>query len=106
VIKQFSWQGFDGLFKSTDGGLVWKQMDTLPRSLTRLALSPSYKDDHTVAVTTYIGGFYKTTNKGITWTAINKGLQQTRIEDLVFSPNYHLDHTIFSSTYNSFKIYR
>lgn len=93
--------GFDGLFKSTDGGLVWKQMDTLPRSLILgLALSPSYRDDHTVAVTTYIGGFYKTINKGITWAAINKGLQSTRIGDLVFSPNYRLDNTIFSYTSN------
>ncbi len=92
--------GFDGLFKSADGGLIWRQMDTLPKKLiTGLALSPNYRNDSTVATTTYIGGFYKTINKGVTWTAINKNLLTTRIGDLVFSPNYSVDNTIFSYTY-------
>lgn len=56
--------GYDGLFKSTDGGYVWKQMDTLSlRLIIGLALSPSYKNDSTVAITTYVGGAYKTTDK-------------------------------------------
>lgn len=93
--------GFDGLFKSTNGGHAWEQMDTLPlRLIIGLALSPEYKDDATVAITTYVGGAYITDNKGNTWTAINKGLKKKRLGDLVFSPNYHVDNTIFTYAKN------
>jgi len=94
--------GYDGLFKSTDGGRAWKQLDTLPlRLIIGLALSPSYKDDSTVAITTYVGGAYKTTDEQkIAWTAINKDLKQSRLGDIVFSPNYHSDNTIFTTAEN------
>lgn len=91
--------GFDGLFKSTNGGVIWQQLDTLSTKLIMsIALSPVYNSDSTLAVSTYIRGLYKTTNKGMTWTAINNSFGQTfRFSDLVFSPNYRLDKTIFVS---------
>lgn len=92
--------GFDGLFKSTNGGIIWQQLDTLPTNLIMsIALSPAYNIDSTLAISTYIKGLYKTTNKGITWTAINNSFKQQnfRFSDIVFSPNYHLDKTIFVS---------
>ncbi len=90
--------GFDGLFKSTDGGRVWKQMDTLSLSIIiGLGLSPDYRNDSTVAITTYLGGAYISQDKGANWTAINKGLEEgrrkgiARLFDIVFSPNYRSD---------------
>lgn len=88
-----------------DGGYVWKQMDTLSlRLIIGLALSPlspSYKDDSTVAITTYVGGAYKTTDKqAIAWITINKNLKQARLGDIVFSPNYRSDNTIFTNAEN------
>lgn len=93
--------GFDGLFKSTNGGLVWKQINTTPESvIVGLALSPNYKNDKTLAVSTYVGGFFKTINQGITWALTNKGLEGRRLGDLVFSPNYSVDNTIIMPTYD------
>ena len=96
--------GFDGLFKSTDGGGVWKQMETLPSSIIiGLGLSPDYKNDSTVAITTYLGGAYISQDKGANWTAINKGVEEARREgiarlfDIVFSPNYPSDKTLFTA---------
>lgn len=87
------------MFKSTNGGVVWQQLDTLPTKLIMsIALSSAYNSDSTLAISTYTGGLYKTTNKGITWTAINNSFgQKFRFSDVVFSPNYRLDKTIFVS---------
>lgn len=92
--------GFDGLFKSTNGGIIWQQLDTLPTKLIMsIALSPAYNIDSTLAISTYINGLYKTTDKSRTWTAINNSFRKKffRFSDVVFSPNYRLDKTIFVS---------
>ena len=95
--------GFDGLFKSTNSGDVWTEMVTLPLKLIMgLGLSPSYKDDFEVAITTYGGGVYLTDKQGNTWTINNKGLKETRLDNIVFSPSYRVDNTIFSASTNFF----
>ena len=51
--------GFDGLFKSTDGGRVWREVNTLSSNIiVGLGLSPDYQNDSTIALTTYLGGAY------------------------------------------------
>ncbi|HLF26887.1 MAG TPA: hypothetical protein VJG32_11165 [Anaerolineae bacterium] len=91
--------GFDGLFKSTDGGQQWTQMETLPLGLIKgLALSPGAIDTLSVAITTYGGGAYLTMDQGQTWSINNSGLATTRLSDIVFSPAYPADHTLFSSS--------
>jgi len=90
---------FDGLFKSTDGGRHWMQMETLPLSLVRgLALSPGDINSSSCAVTTYGGGTYITQDRGTTWAISNQGLTTTRIGDIVFSPDYDSDDTMFSAS--------
>jgi photosystem II stability/assembly factor-like uncharacterized protein len=90
--------GFDGLFKSVDGGRHWAQMETLPLGLIKgLALSPGGGDDLSVAITTYGGGAYTTYDQGDTWVVGNKGLKTTRLSGIVFSPCYSADGTIFSA---------
>ena len=65
---------FDGLFKSTDGGQVWKKIDTLSANIiVGLAISPSYSSDSTVAIATYLGGAYSSDDQGTTWSAIVNG---------------------------------
>ncbi|MDJ0713502.1 MAG: YCF48-related protein [Prochloraceae cyanobacterium] len=115
--------GFDGLFKSTDGGQVWKQLDTLSaRLLTALAISPDYKNDSTVAIAAYNEEAYISNDKGVTWKAINKGLniprykskykgyknpftiEKARFYEIVFSPNYASDNTIFTAI--AYKFFR
>lgn len=88
--------GFDGLFKSTDGGRVWTQMETLAvRLITGLAVSPGDKDGSTIAIMTGTGGCYTTDEQGMIWTVNNRGLGKKGLMDVAFSPNYHSDNTIF-----------
>ena len=90
--------GFDGLFKSTDGGKKWIQLETMPVSLIRgLAVSSRKNFNTSIAITTYGGGFYISYNKGLDWTINNTNLTRTRLSDVVFSPAYSSDKTIFSA---------
>lgn len=112
--------GFDGLFKSTDGGRVWREVSTLSSNIiVGLGLSPDYQNDSTVAITTYLGGAYISRDRGVTWTTINKGLEKdnfikripkrilqpdfiARSFGINFSPNYREDQTIFSPSWTYF----
>ncbi len=112
--------GFDGLFKSTDGGRVWREVNTLSSNIiVGLGLSPDYQNDSTVAVTTYLGGAYISHDQGVTWTTINKGLERdnflkrtakrilqdgyvARLFGIDFSPNYREDKTLFSPSWTYF----
>jgi photosystem II stability/assembly factor-like uncharacterized protein len=87
--------GFDGLFKSTDGGRHWTQLETLSeRLMAGLAVSPGTSDIPSIAIITYGGGIYTSSDAGKTWGIHNQGLTRTRLANIVFSPNYDLDHTL------------
>jgi photosystem II stability/assembly factor-like uncharacterized protein len=59
---------YDGLFVSTDSGVVWTQKQTRQNLVTGLAFSPHFKDDRRVIATTYSGGgFYTSADSGSTW---------------------------------------
>ncbi len=89
--------GYDGLFKSDNSGRDWIQKETLPLgSIRRLAVSHGNNAHISAAITTYGGGAYVTNDDGQTWTIANKGLETTRLTDIVFSPVYSSDGTIFS----------
>jgi photosystem II stability/assembly factor-like uncharacterized protein len=112
--------GFDGLFKSTDGGRVWREVSTLSSNIiVGFELSPDYQNDSTVAITTYLGGAYITRDQGVTWTTINQGLEKdnflkriskrilqdgyvARLFGIEFSPNYREDQTIFLPSWTYF----
>ncbi|MBE7384216.1 MAG: hypothetical protein F6J95_022695 [Leptolyngbya sp. SIO1E4] len=104
--------GFDGLFKTTDAGNSWQQLDTLSsRAITSLSISPSYPEDSTITVGTYKNEAYISSDSGDSWTPINSGLtkvlfnrygdrtlevHRARFYDLIFSPNYRSDQTLFA----------
>ena len=89
--------GYDGLFKSDNSGRDWIQKETLPLgSIRRLAVSRGNNAQISAAITTYGGGAYVTNDDGQTWTIANKGLETTRLTDIVFSPVYSSDGIIFS----------
>jgi len=97
--------GFDGLFKSTDGGDVWTQMETMsPKPIVGLSLSPGYRTDSTVAIATFLGGPYITDDRGTTWKVINRGLKISKIMDIAISPNFSSDNTMF--TISNFAFYK
>lgn len=102
--------GFDGVFKSTNGGRSWRDVNIGKgaTSIRALAISPNYQHDSTVAISTIYQGVYISHDRGGTWTAINHGLGSDRLlkqnliaetGDLIFSPNYSSDNTIFASSW-------
>ncbi|MDH3284001.1 MAG: DUF6080 domain-containing protein [Acidobacteriota bacterium] len=102
--------GYDGLFRSTDGGERWREVTTLTGStIVGLGLSPAFEDDATVAVTTYMWGALLSENGGRDWRPINANAEDyarprglTRLFNVVFSPHYAADRTLFSSTWYRF----
>lgn len=98
--------GFDGLFVSGEGGCSWTQLRTLSsKAITGLGVSPDHAEDGMVAVGTYLWGIYLSRDRGRTWTASHDGLAEgrpngiARVFDVVFSPDYRADGTLFSATW-------
>ncbi len=100
--------GFDGLFRSTGAG-TWRELETQSSSnVTSMAISPTYGEDQTIAVATYLNGAFLSVDGGRTWRAINDGLAYervwTRAEDyyarlisIGLSPSFASDRTLFAS---------
>jgi photosystem II stability/assembly factor-like uncharacterized protein/DNA-binding beta-propeller fold protein YncE len=92
----------ESLFTSTDGGDNW--METiLPfahRGTIGGAFSPAYARDRTLLVgfdcTPAGNGILRSTEAGLQWTRANSGLTDLSIQELVFSPDYAHDETIFA----------
>lgn len=104
--------GFNGLFKSNNGGKNWQQIETLsPGTVIALAISPNYQNDSTVAIANYIRKIFISQDGGQTWHSSNKGLEVPRLmksfdqpdQDprrffhIAFSPNYASDKQIFAT---------
>ena len=106
--------GFNGLFKSTNGGQAWQEINTLfGGAIVSLDVSPDYSNDSTVIAVTYVGFPYISQDGGTSWRHIEKGLELPRFKrnfrpidsnqdprrffDVAFSPNYRSDKTIFAS---------
>ncbi len=89
--------GFDGVFKSTDGGTSWREMrGSLSTGLIMaLDLASVNQTDVRVAISTYLAGVYTRTADG-PWEVNNLGIDIARLSDVAFSPNYASDRTIFA----------
>ena len=89
--------GYDGLFRSNNGGVSWRQLETLPLKVIKgLGVSKAEQGGLAVGIATYGGGAYITEKTGQTWTIMNNGLINTRLSDIELSPTYMSDHTVFS----------
>jgi photosystem II stability/assembly factor-like uncharacterized protein len=99
--------GFDGLFRSDDGGGRWSEIQTQADNVVGLDVSPGYENDASAIVNTYVKGAYATNDGGATWVERNVilGVGQSnefapvaRLGNLQYSPNYAADGTIFSAS--------
>ncbi|ASC73445.1 Xyloglucanase Xgh74A [Halomicronema hongdechloris C2206] len=107
--------GFDGLFRSRDGGNTWTELETLSLgTIIDLTVSPTLAEDGTLAVATYVGELYISHDRGDSWQAINQDLYLPRFNrtlktpgryeqdprrffDIDISSNYAADETLFSA---------
>jgi photosystem II stability/assembly factor-like uncharacterized protein len=66
---------FEGLFRSTDFGNTWVEMETRPPSLVMsVAMSPHFALDSLLLVSTYGGGMYVSEDAGQNWRVSNRGI--------------------------------
>ena len=103
--------GFDGLFRSTDGGDTWDPVETAADYIAGLDVSPAFADDGTLAAMTYVKGGFISRDGGDSWEPMNGGLHfeglsegnrllpLRRGHNIVFSPAYAEDGTIFAATW-------
>lgn len=101
--------GFSGMFALDAGAAAWRQIETLDRYVSGLAVSPDASGDSTVFVTSYVRGAFRSVDGGDTWETINDGLEFPdnptssfpvwRLHNIVVSPNYSTDQTVFTSTW-------
>ncbi len=97
--------GNNKIHKSVDAGQTWIPVgDSLPEgSHFSLAISPVYAADQTIFDGTYNYGLYRSTDGGGSWTGINSGLPTSpgypgpSVSDLVISPDFADDQTIFAN---------
>ncbi len=104
---------FDGLSRSVDDAATWTPVETLVDYIAGLAVSPDFADDKTVAVASYVKGAYLSTDGGRRWKLSDRGLEHVisagnkfapvkRLHNIVFSPEYAKDDTIFSASWTAF----
>lgn len=91
-----------GLCKSVDGGESWiKPVEEL--NVVAVALSPAYRDDSTVIAGTTEKGLQISHDGGLSWSTPGE-IPTNHWTDIVFSPNFAKDETVFaSSTWGVFK---
>jgi photosystem II stability/assembly factor-like uncharacterized protein len=88
---------FEGLWVSRDGGESWKYADVIPIRLVRgFAISPNYRNDRTVIMSTYGAGILKSMDGGESWATKNVLLSDTYPDFIGFSPNYVNDQIIIA----------
>ncbi|MEO0351499.1 MAG: glycosyl hydrolase [Cyanobacteria bacterium P01_A01_bin.15] len=104
--------GFNGLYKSTQGGQGWQAIETLARgAVVAMDVSPNYASDSTLALTTYVGKIMVSRDRGETWQLTMNGVEVPRLNgsfepsyqdprrffDIAFSPTYGRDQTLFTT---------
>lgn len=87
---------FEGVHRSTNGGVTWRHMDIYRQNLVRgITISPDYANDGTVFAAAYGGGVYRTQDGGDSWEGKNTNIKYYYTRALDFSPDYAQDQTVF-----------
>jgi len=92
--------GFCGVFQSVDSGLSWTPLSVTLHHITGVDVSPAKAGEYVVGLATYGGGVLLSGDRGDTWTASNRSLQNPRLGPIAFSPEYAQDDTLFTGTYD------
>ncbi len=87
-----------GVSKSQDKGYTWQLRSVSGEMVYALGISPAYPQDQTIFAGTLGGGVYKSTDGGVTWVAKNKGLDNLFVRDILLSPDFPSDNTLYVAT--------
>lgn len=78
--------GFDGLFRSDNGGKKWFQLETIPAKLpTSFDVKPGKQDLDHLAISTFDSGIHLSSNGGSSWKPMNYGLKNTHLWSVTFA---------------------
>ena len=87
---------YDGVYKSTDGGLTWtlknKEGDLTIFHVNSVSVSPNYVNDHTLVAGT-TEGVHQSTDGANNWALISSDTLEANV--VAFSPTFPSDQTIF-----------
>jgi photosystem II stability/assembly factor-like uncharacterized protein len=90
-----------GVFRSKDSGANWEPAKS---DLISVFFSPNYISDRTILAGANLargsrvvdgGGIYRSVDRGDSWELVNGRLPVGAVSELVLSPAYALDHTLF-----------
>lgn len=89
--------GFDGLFRSNNGGLSYVEVEVRPAgSMTGLVISDSYPNDLTMILSRYGGGLTQSPDGGANWSPVNIGVENPFVYGITSSPDFSNDRTAFA----------
>ena len=95
-----------GIWRSVDGGRSWRAANKglNDMAISQLAISPAYATDGTLFATARKGGVYRSTTRGESWEPLTEryrpeGAVGESPGDLVLSPTYTEDQTLFLNHY-------
>ena len=93
--------GFDGLFRSSDSGASWQQVDLMyPQLVIDVAQTTLPDGRRCIAFGTYAAGVYLSPDDGLEWEILNSGLHpETPVYDVRFLPNVESCHDIAAAAY-------
>lgn len=86
------------LHHSSDRGQSWQALPQGPWGEfdeTRLELSPTFSQDHTMVVWTFSGQIYQSSDGGLSWREASTGLPPAAIRQILFSTDYATDSLLY-----------
>ena len=94
----------DGLLRSRDGGASWTALDYPRQSATSpivaMAFSPTYEEDGLILISVQGGGLFRYDGKRDAFTPTGAQLLDSHyvLTDIVFSPTFALDNTVYGAS--------
>ncbi|MBX2999849.1 MAG: hypothetical protein KF893_15115 [Caldilineaceae bacterium] len=87
------------LYRSTDGGLHWQEVEGWAGLgvATVLALSPHYAQDHTIFAAT-VDGPFRSQDDGATWESATFGLVDVEVLTMAIDPRFAENETLWLGT--------
>jgi photosystem II stability/assembly factor-like uncharacterized protein len=97
-----------GMFRTTDGGATWAEINNGLTNLTVYVagISPDFANDSLVLAGTNYSGLFRSTDAGASWAQVPAPLNSGEIKGIAFSPNFAADRTLYVSRANSDALYR